>query len=312
MDLPIGALVACALAAWINERIALAGIFFCVAVAMKIPPLVIALSLLVLVVLRADQRRDLRRYAALLAPCAVVAAWLAYHAHVTGWLLSRPGRARFALTPGALVQSAVFVGRDLFGAQGRVFVVITGIVCFAYAWLRRRAALDLSLLAPLAMSVGGGYAFFVVVGEFGLRYAIFVVPALFVLALDAMRVALRSDVAFAAAVAVALALFVRDEHPAAPRTSSYVFRPDEDLAYRDMIDIGVRAAPLRAQETPRRACLRQLPRVVSADAPVRRVRRRTGPVHRVREFRSKSRRRPDASRLHPRLFTGAARVQASR
>jgi hypothetical protein len=96
------------------------------------------------------------------------------------------------------------------------------------------------LLAPVAL----GVLLFATVGEFGLRYGIYLLPPYFVACLAVVREALgrRGGMWLGAGSAALFAAFATTWHPKADRTASYVFRPDENLGYLDMITIGRKSA----------------------------------------------------------------------
>ncbi|HEY8042514.1 MAG TPA: glycosyltransferase family 39 protein [Polyangiaceae bacterium] len=261
MDLPIAALLAWGLVAWVHERRALAGVLFCAAALMKIPaPLTVPAALLVVTAARRESRRDPRAYASLLAPIVAVAVWLAYHAAVTGWVLWRPGR--IVAAPQGLEAHAQALWTVLawlmLGQWRWVLFAAAGV---SLAWLRfgdrchahdRRNAPRLALrpLAPLAAPLLVGWLFFGAVGEFGLRYGIYLLPPYLLLTLACVRAALPRSAPFTLGATALFALFVTTWHPRMALTSTYSFRPDENLAYLDVIDIGLRSAHWLEQKHP--------------------------------------------------------------
>jgi hypothetical protein len=242
MDLPIAALLAWGLLAWVSDRRAWASALFCAAALMKIPaPLTVPGALALVVAATPATRKDLRAYAALAAPFAVDAVWLAYHAAVTGWVIWRPGRSVPA--PHGLIDRVEVLGtvcRWLLLGQWRWMLLVAAgaaIVSVRARGAPRSVPSDGPvLLAPLAL----GILFFASVGEFGLRYGIYLLPPYFVACLAVVRGALgpRGGVWLGGGSAVLFAVFATTWHPKAELTSSYVFRPDENLAYLDMIKIG--------------------------------------------------------------------------
>ncbi len=245
MDLPIAALLAWGVLAWLNQRRAWAAALFTCAALMKIPaPLTVPGALMLVVVARPTCRKDVRAYLALLVPFAVDAVWLAYHAAVTGWVLWRPGRSVPA-PHGVLdrVMALATVMQWLLLGQWRWVLLVAALAAVIARRVRapqpglRDGA---QLLAPVAL----GILFFASVGEFGLRYGIYLLPLYFVASLAIVREALgtRGGAWLGAGSAVLFALFATTWHPKAELTASYVFRPDENLAYLDMITIGRRSS----------------------------------------------------------------------
>jgi len=240
MDLPIGAAITCALLAWSTGRRAVASLLFCAAAAMKLPyPLVAPAALALLLAADRGRRSDWRAWAALAAPFALVAVWLAYHRAVTGWTLMRPGRAVYAPHgPSAFVASLGAAVELLLVDQWRWLVLVAGIGGFVVARyaLRRRTALG--PVAPLVATVALGVVFFAAVGELALRYAIFLFPPYLLVSVTFASAALRRAAWLLPGVAAVFAVFATTWHPRMPRTTTYVFRPDENLGYLDTIAIG--------------------------------------------------------------------------
>ncbi len=265
MDLPIAALLAWGLLAWVSDRRAWASALFCAAALMKIPaPLTVPGALALVVAATPATRKDLRAYAALAAPFAVDAVWLAYHAAVTGWVIWRPGRSVPA--PHGLIDRVEVLGKVcqwLLLGQWRWVLLVAAVVAMVRPHPpgplprtqgRGNVIPRLSLHVPAALLRGAegqgggvllaplalGLLFFASVGEFGLRYGIYLLPPYFVACLAVVRGALgpRGGVWLGGGSAVLFAVFATTWHPKAELTSSYVFRPDENLAYLDMIKIG--------------------------------------------------------------------------
>ncbi len=247
MDLPIAALLAWGLLAWMNERRVWACALFSVAALMKIPaPLTVPGALLLVVLASRERRKDVREYATLAVPLLVDAAWLAYHAAVTGWVLWRPGRSVPA-PRGVMdrLQALATVLEWLLLGQWRWMVLLGALVAAGVLLLRRTPrTFRFASLAPLVAPIAVGTLLFASVGEFGLRYGIYLLPAYLVASLVVVREALgaRGGVWLGAGAAGLFAAFATTWHPRAELTASYVFRPDENLAYLDMITLGRKSA----------------------------------------------------------------------
>jgi hypothetical protein len=248
MDLPIAALVAWGLLAWIHDRRGWAAALFSAAALMKIPaPLTVPFALMLVVAATPSRRRDVRAYAALGIPFVIDAVWLAYHAAVTGWFLWRPGRSVPA-PQGLFARLAALrtVVEWLLLGQWRWVLLAAAVVAAGWRQMRtpganrRPTQESLTLLAPIAV----GVALFASVGEFGLRYGLYLLPPYLVFCLAQVRGCLGQGggVAVGGASAALFVAFVTTWHPKAERTASYVFRPDENLAYQDMITIGRKSA----------------------------------------------------------------------
>jgi len=247
-DLPIAAVVVCGLLAWVARHRGTAGVVFAVAAAMKIPAVIVPGSLLVMLALSREHRREFRAYAALAPPFAIVVAWLVYHHYVTGWWFSNADRARYVPAGAlAIAEHAVILVRSSFIAQFR-WVLLAGAVAAAIV-LRRRGerVFDPSLVDLLACVVGG-VVFFVNTNEFLTRYVLFILPAFVTGALVLVRRALVRAPAFVAFTGATLAAFAFRWHPQIAYTSRYELQPNEDLSYLDMIRIGRAAAGYVAQK----------------------------------------------------------------
>jgi hypothetical protein len=239
MDLPVAAVLTSGLAAWIGRRHALAGAIFCVAAAMKLPaPLLVPGALGLCQLARRKGRREIPALLALGLPFVLVGVWLAYHRAITGWTL--------ALRPVAVPHDPLDVAHGvvtlfdwLLLGQYRwiLFVATVG----AIVWVRVRCArwIRLAPIAPLLVVLGTSLLAFAMIGEFALRYGIYLLPPYFVATLYCVRAALPCFVAFAPGISAVFALFTTTWHPVTVPTHSYVFRPDENLAYLDVIAIGL-------------------------------------------------------------------------
>jgi hypothetical protein len=250
MDLPLAALLTWGLVAWVEARRGQACALFCVAALMKIPaPLSVPGALFVCLVADRRARRDGRAMAALALPFVVVALWLAYHRAVTGWTLSRRG----VTTPAGLGDFATAlwaVSVRLLLGEWRWVLLAAAVAAVAWIRARRGAWVDAAPVAPLLAVVAVGVLLFAGLGEFGLRYGIYLLPAYMVATLYIARAAVAQLVPFVGGAVVLVALFVTTWHPREPLSTSYEFRPDENLAYRDVIAIGVRSAHWLEQKHP--------------------------------------------------------------
>jgi hypothetical protein len=250
VDLPLAALVACGLGLFVWERFAAAAVLFVLAALVKLPSLAVPLTLLAWEVGDRERRRR-AALLALLAPVVAHAGWLVYHAQVTDWWLVRPGRRRH--TPGSLdglASTYATVGASLVLAQFRWVpaVAALGGACWAAG---KKVAVPWRAMAPLAGVVIAGVFVFAFAGEFGLRYALFLMPPMFVAELAVVRHAVpRGAWAAAGTGIVTAALFMTTWHPRLPPTDHYVYAPDQDMRYRDMIVIGERAARYLQRHQP--------------------------------------------------------------
>lgn len=250
MDLPIGAAITCGVLAWTTGRRAAASALFCAAAAMKLPyPLVAPGALAVVLAFDRDTRRDVRSWVALGAPFVLVAAWLAYHRLVTGWTLMRPGRPVYAPRDPSAFVAALGAAFDLLLLDGWRWLLVLAAACglVVSRYVLRRPT-PLRAIAPFVAIVAAGLLFFALVGELALRYAIFLFPPYVLACVYLASTAVPRAAWLLPGVAGLFAAFITTWHPQAAPTTSYVFRPDENLAYLDTIAIGERSARWLEQE----------------------------------------------------------------
>lgn len=242
LDLPSAALVTAGAAAWVEGRRRWAAAFFVLATLVKFPILVVPAAFAVALAFDRRRRRDLRSWAALLAPFPVVPAWFLYHWHALGWAIHEPHRKTSAFDVARILRDARWIADDLFVGQGRIALTVAAALAIGVVVARRRARV-LRPLLPHAIVVAAGFAFFAVFGEFTMRYAIFALPSFAVIATTALRDATsRRAVPFVGIALATVALFVASWHPRRPLTATWDFRPADDLGYLDMIAIGRDAA----------------------------------------------------------------------
>jgi hypothetical protein len=246
MDLPVAALLAWGLLAWMSDRRAWASALFSAAALMKIPaPLTVPGALMLVLAASPGRRRDVRSWVALAVPFAVDALWLAYHAAVTGWVLWRPGRT-VAAPHGILdrVEALATVVQWLLLGQCRWVVLVSAVLAAGLLRMKAVRSPGLPEISILIAPIVLGILLFATVGEFGLRYGIYLLPPYFVACLATVRGSLGryGGLLLGLGSAALFAAFATTWHPKAERTASYVFRPDENLAYLDMITIGRKSA----------------------------------------------------------------------
>ncbi len=252
MDLPIGAALTAALLAWVAGRRLLASLLLCAAAASKLPyPLVVPAVLALLLAFDRQQRRAVKSWIALAAPFALVAVWLGYHLAATGWLLMRPERVvRSPGGPLALASSFGLAFQLFAVGQWRWLLLVIGAGGGIWARFVRKRPLPWRPVLPLLMLVAVGLVFFAAVGELALRYGIFLLPPYVLACVAFARAALPGKPWLLLVAAATFALFVTTWHPRMPLTTTYVFRPDENLAYLDMISVGQRSARWLEQTHP--------------------------------------------------------------
>jgi 4-amino-4-deoxy-L-arabinose transferase-like glycosyltransferase len=252
MDLPVGAILTLGLVAWLAGRRLAASLLLCAATAAKLPyPLLVPSVLAVLLAFDPVRRRGVRSWLALAAPFVVLGVWLGYHRAVTGWLLMRPERVvRTPLDASALASALGTACRLFVLGQWRWLALVAGAAGVVWVRLVRRRPVVWRPVLPLIALVGAGLVFFAAVGELALRYAIFLLPPYLVACATLARAALPRPSWLLPGAAGVFALFATTWHPRMPRTTTYVFRPDEDLGYLDMITIGEKSSRWLEQTHP--------------------------------------------------------------
>jgi len=252
MDLPVGAALTAGLVAWMAGRRLASSLLLCAAAASKLPyPLVVPAVLAALLAFDPVPRRDVRSWLALAAPFALVAVWLGYHRAVTGWLLMRPERVvRAPLDASAFASSLLVACRLFVVGQWRWVPLVAAAAAVLWVRLVRKRPVPWRLPLPLLALVAAGLVFFAAVGELALRYAIFLLPPYLVASTTLARAAWPRRPWVLLGAGALFVLFVTTWHPRMPLTTTYVFRPDENLGYLDMIAIGERSARWLEQTQP--------------------------------------------------------------
>ena len=237
-ELPMVALVTCGLAGWLWDRRALGSALFCVAALTKIPAAAVPCALVAMTLARRETRRDLRAYAALLAPALAVLGWGAYHAHVTGWFLVTPvaDEKYGAHSAVDLVRNAVTYFPLFFVRAGRWLVLVAGAGGFAYARFVRPAPLGepARTLAVVTLLV---FAFFTLRSEFLTRYALLALPTFVTVSLFLLKRAIGRATPFGAIAGALVIVFATTWHPARAASRAPAQKPPEDLSYRDVIAV---------------------------------------------------------------------------
>jgi hypothetical protein len=237
-DLPVAAVAACALLAWVDERPLVAGSIFAVAALMKVPAAAMPVGLAAALAVDATRRRDLRRWVGLGIPLAATAAWFVYHHHVTGWWIASAAKPMWVPSGASVVgRRALVFPRIVFVERyriGLVAIAVVGVVIL----LRKRRPLPVRELTVLAACVAAPMALFIA-STFLTRYALLLFPAEFLFALLLARRAFSTWV-FMLCTGALVAAFITTWHPKIPLTNAYEFTPSEDLSYLDMMWIGER------------------------------------------------------------------------
>ena len=245
MDLPAGTVIAWALVAWFAGRPWIAGVLFALAAMLKLPTLVVPATLGLFVLADAESRSDARRWLSLACAPVVTAVWLTYHHAVTGWWLVQPHRTTHeSRSLDRFISNFAIAEWRVLLAEWRIVLVAGALV----AWLvaRRRGTLAGGAarpLLPLLAMVMVGCCFFAVFGEIMERYTIFILAPYVVWCVAVLRMATHASAVPTPTIgALAFLLFTTTWRGSLPRSSVPEFDPDQNLAYLDMIRIGLQSS----------------------------------------------------------------------
>ncbi|HEY0308715.1 MAG TPA: glycosyltransferase family 39 protein [Acidobacteriaceae bacterium] len=238
-------------------------LFFCLSVLSKETALGMPLLLALLEILRATRARPrlgLRwgTIAALLSPLLPLAAWYAYHRHVTGFTFGNPEYLRYNATANLSAQRiafALFHRAVHLTAHMELFVpVLCALACLFLPVLpHARPALPRRVVLTLAVLLAGNWIFFSVFGGALLtRYLLPAYPLILLLCVATWMRHIRSWWPFAAFSAAAFIFGIHVNPP-------YHFAPEDNLAYRDMIVLQQQASSFIVQRWPQATVLTAWP-----------------------------------------------------
>ena len=208
------------------------------------------------------RRQHLAWIVALSFPLLPLAAWFAYHHHVTGFTFGNPEYLRYNatanLTAAHILQAVRYRFLHLFWQRNIWLPILLALACF---FLPHRAHHPASLtpatLRILALLVAADWlAFSILGGALLTRYLLPIYPLILIVCVDVWRTRTRWWPVFATLTAVAFisALWLN------PPTS---FAPEDNLTYRDMIVVDQEAIDFVAQRYPNATILTAWP--VAAD-----------------------------------------------
>jgi len=250
IDLPMAALTMTGLALWLYQRRILGILFFSFACLIKLPALTIVGGLIIWHLVK----KEYRKTTLLLIPLVCFGLWLTYHYQIENWLIYRPGRLFTApLTLPALWQSTKYFGIKMLFDQGRVWLSLGALLCVLYLSFTQKIAKqkEIKLIMLLFLS---GSLLFIISGEFGARYGIFLLPLYYALTAQLLyqfMQAMKLKLWFLPAIFLFTLPFIFSWHPKIPLTDKYEFRPSENLANLDMIAIGQKMALFAQTQYPK-------------------------------------------------------------
>jgi 4-amino-4-deoxy-L-arabinose transferase-like glycosyltransferase len=247
IDLPVAALVTLGLCLWMREKYLLAGLVVSMATMIKIPAILI-LGIFGLDIFKEKKvklKQSWKFYLGLFLPLVFLTGWLVYHYNARGWLLIHPNRlGQKAKYDSGLFSNLVFVGNVFFISQGKWILAMSGFIATFYLYLKDgiKKAFNFPVIQLVSVFVLGT-VFYAYMGEFGLRYGIFMLPAFVLSVLYFINSAFgkHSNLTWLCGIIFSLFLLF-NWHPKIPPTSKYEYRPSEDLSYQDIIKIGREAA----------------------------------------------------------------------
>jgi len=202
-------------------------------------------------------RRRAAMLAALLAPLLPLAAWYAYHRHVTGYIFGNPEYLRYNATANFSVQRiayALFHRAIHLTAHMNLFVpVLCALACLFLALLPHRKPIPRSIIATIFLLLGGYWIFFSVFGGALLtRYLLPAYPLILLLCVAVWRTRLLQWWPLALLTAAAFIAGIRINPP-------YHFAPEDNLTYRDLIVLQQQAADIVTQRWPQATVLTAWP-----------------------------------------------------
>lgn len=217
------------------------------------PTALAALELVLLV--RAWKRPPLRRahagwLAALLFPLLPLAAWFAYHHHVTGFTFGNPAYLSYNATANFTVAHIFHAlqsrAMHLFWQRNIWVPLMLALACLPMPARPQEQAQQLprSVLRTIALLVAANWVFFSVLGGAPLtRYLLPVYPLLLLVAVATWRSRTRMWPLLAALTAAGFisALWI---------SPPYSFAPEDNLTYRDMIVVHQEAIDYLARNYP--------------------------------------------------------------
>jgi 4-amino-4-deoxy-L-arabinose transferase-like glycosyltransferase len=215
--------------------------------------------LLALLELARTRRHALRAKVLLALVSSVIplAAWFAYHRHVTGFYLGNPEYLRYNATANFSAQRiafAIFHRAIHLTAHMNLFVpVLCALACLFLPPLPHRRRLPRNVLITFAVLLAGYWIFFSVFGGALLtRYLLPAYPLVLVLCVAVWQRRLREWWLLAALSAAAFiaGLFINPP---------YRFAPEDNLAYRDMIVLQQQATAVIVQRWPQATVLTAFP-----------------------------------------------------
>jgi hypothetical protein len=244
LDLPMASLMLTAIWLWMEKKYILGSIILSLAVWIKIPA-ILALSFLGWIYLKNKklwQNKDV--VTAGVIPVFALLIWLTYHKSITGWLLIKPERLNaMSKDFGRLINSAIYIGEKIFLDQGRWIISLLGIGSVIYLKSKNKLKKLLSQnLVALLLFILIGFLFFVYGGEFGSRYAIFLLGPIYLICFFLFSKVVKKGIVLWILGFVTIGLLVLNWRPKTGFTENYEFAPPDDLSYRDMITIGSQAA----------------------------------------------------------------------
>ena len=195
--------------------------------------------------------------AALLSPVLPLALWFAYHRHVTGFAFGNPEYLRYNATANFSVQRiafALFHRAIHLTAHMNLFVpVLCALACLFLPRLPEKPHIPRSMLLVLAMLLTGYWIFFSVFG--GALLTRYLLPGYPLVILLCVAVWQRRVQSWWPLAVLSVAAFVAGIFLNPP----YLFAPEDNLAYRDMIVLQQDATAVILQHWPQATVLTAWP-----------------------------------------------------
>lgn len=265
IDLPMAALNVLGLAFWTHKKYVIGTVIFTLAALIKLPVLGIVVGLF----LWHTIKKEYKLLIFLVAPFVFVGLWLVYHHNIEGWWIAIPNRlSQSPNTIETLIASLIFFTSKFFLDHGRIYLTISGLAGIGYLIFKgRQKVANMYILFVLLVC---GSILFVLSGEFGARYGIFLYPlwySICVYAIFTVCKILHIQRFFIVIIGILVVVYITNWHPKTPASRSYEFRPSENFAYRDMIEIGMQMSTFAQKQFPKAVYYGGFPEVYQLTQP---------------------------------------------
>lgn len=252
LDLPAAALTLSAVAFWVYQRPRVAMVLFSLALLTKVT-VILVMPLFIgwwYVDNKKRWKEKLSDWLYFVLPMIPMGLWLVHHWQVNGWWLVQPDRNLvIPSTISQLLTSLGFVFSEIFLSQGRWLLTLIVVIGLILVWFEKSHLKISPKFYILLGVVVGSSIVHAVVGEFTLRYSLYLIPLMLLMGIWGLWIILPSLVNSKSAkhwfvgIGVILSLsFINSWRPEIPLIGQYDLRPPEDMGYRDALHVFRQAA----------------------------------------------------------------------